>query len=386
MRRGGGSRGHSSSHSSRMSSSSRRHYSRRSYNNRSYYRRGYYGGYGRYGRQNNPIAGLIILGIGALIFVPLFFSAFFATNSIYNFTLEAKSTKKIDYDGFLYSDVEFSVPRGQAQLLTFNSEPPLSGNAPSSYKFPNENLPSVEVEYFELHLTVGSTVKVSYAASGSLTIYFIEGHSNFNKWYNAGDNSAALTYNRGSTFSTTYSAGKSDTYYIGLENSGLNDISYSINLDINMKVHDVSNPVNSFFPGTIKGSNLDGKTLIVYNPSDTDADVIVVVKAKLNIVFVYWTTFIVIGSIFFFLIKSAWKSQAKKKRARDEEMGIQSSQIGTYTDTSQLPTFSDQPSSGQFWKPNNSGYYQRPAPKYCSNCGSSVLPSSKFCSECGTKI
>lgn len=31
-------------------------------------------------------------------------------------------------------------------------------------------------------------------------------------------------------------------------------------------------------------------------------------------------------------------------------------------------------------------YNQRPAPKYCSNCGSGVLQDSEFCTECGTKV
>lgn len=31
-------------------------------------------------------------------------------------------------------------------------------------------------------------------------------------------------------------------------------------------------------------------------------------------------------------------------------------------------------------------YYQRPAPIFCSGCGSGILPNSEFCSECGIKV
>lgn len=385
MRRGGGSRGGGFSGggfrgggSRGFSSSSRRHFSHRSHYRPGYYgRRRYYGRrYGYYGYGfGNAIAGLVIFLIIFSFVIPAIPAAIVSTTDNYNFTLGPGQTRYVNH-GTFDSGVDFQVTGGSADLLTFDNEPPLSNQITRTENV-SEPLGVGDFTYFEFFLNKGSFTKVTWSSAVPLNYYVIEGRSDFDNWKKGESTEVSSDYGQSSV--NSFTASKSESYFVAFENIGYDLTTFSALFDLTITTHDVNNPKQEFQGSHyLSDSDINADALIVYNSGSEDAEIIMTVHPLFSFGLTYLAFFalMVLGSIYIYRrSKNKSKERKENKMYPDASAPPQSSSIGVSSDSSAKASVDTSPT-----------YVSRPDALFCGSCGSGVLPNAKFCTECGTAL
>lgn len=383
MRRGGGSRGggfrggggRSFGSSRSRSSYSRRHYRRHHYGYYGGYygRGGYYGG-GYYGRPARPLGPL---GSTIILFFVFGFLLFFVAGSLgtvqtNEYYVDPNGTIAIEVDSSFRNKLTLDMKDGIIDSYMFDTEPPLSNTVASTVKLEGLPLPSDWYDSFDVYLNKGSTVDVSFKAGTSITLYVIEGTTDYNSWVQGNDVYDFQRYGNDESF--TYNVDKGDQIYFVFYNEGITT-TVDVTFDISLKTHDLSNPVE-VISGDYDSKAITTKYVILHNPSNTDP---ATVSLVLHPTYSFGTIYMILFVILSVLLVMNYNRMDKKHKIMMANYKKQ--------EAAAVQTGAQQPAPVQsvFSKPASSGYYQRPTPTYCAECGSGLLPNSKFCNTCGNK-
>jgi len=295
-----------------------------------------------------------------------------AASSTTNHTIElAPGTSfAVSYSSFSDSGVKIDVINGRMETYIFNGEPAKSQTVSKSYNY-SGTLDSNDYEYAGLSLTDGSYASVTWVASSPVNYYAIRGEQNLVKW-EGGDNTHFYD-NYGDTGSHTLTVSKSDNYYFAVESLTPNN-AYTMNIDLTIPVHDLTGSKSQFSGSqTLSGSDVNGDTMVFYNPTSDDARAHVSIESAFSFGVVFITIMaLTIGGLYLLY------KRAKPKASQNTSTGSSSGgQVGAKEEIQQT-----------LLNRNNtaSQFKTRPQAKYCDTCGSAVLPNSKFCIECGQKI
>lgn len=375
MRRGGGSRRSSSRRSSRRSyNSSRRrgyygggHYGRRPYG-------GYYGG-GYYRRRSLGPTGTLVMISFFMFFIVQAVSLVIGTPNTTSYNLEPNMTIAKDISSSLRNGVSMRTTLGSGAIAYFfEEEPPLSMTISSSENY-TEILYSSDFTSSYTFLNDGSTATISWTADDSIKLWIIKGESKYNSWEEGSDVSAETEV--GSNGNLVYTIHGSDTYYFVFENPYSQTTRVNVQIDLEMKTHDISSAKASQ-TGDFGELPIEYSFIVIQNPTN----ITIKVEITLYPVYSFGLVFFVIILILFLpmiaLFKKMKSSEIKRKELAMKNPATTPGQMNSqsYPRPSNTSVFSN---------PNPSGFYQRPKPMYCAACGSATLPNSKFCTTCGTK-
>lgn len=309
-----------------------------------------------------------------MLIIAIFAASSLSSTDIIQVELAPGTTFAVDYSPFSDGDVDIDVTNGLAQVYTFDSQPSIADTV-DSFQTETGNLPiSGDYNWFGISLGEGTEVIVDWSASGSITYYAIRGDSNLNSWVDGNDNQFYSDF--GMSGSHTYTVSRSDTYYFAVEASSFGNVDYTLNFEFGLPVHNLVNPNNQWSGSNyIAESEMDGNSIVFYNPSSSmDASVTVTIASNFSFGQVFLTIIIVAGGALYLIKRS---SDKKNKSTTTPQT---SADPGLALDQKNDPLLPEKPAKSLGGEKQ---FISRAPAKYCSNCGSGLMPDSKFCIECG---
>ncbi|RMG31063.1 MAG: hypothetical protein D6732_15245 [Methanobacteriota archaeon] len=380
----GGSRGGGRSRSYR--SSSRRYYrNRRRYGN-TYIFGGYYGGSHStttLGRRGSLILLFVFLGIiyliGSLIAYGVLSSP--TTDRVF---LEPGRQKLVELPSNLKS-AHIVFP---GDIYIMDTAPTTSGTSTIPNRL-SETVPSDSYVYWQISVSTGTVVDVLWTASGSLSVYLLEGLSEFNRWVD-GETPAGSFIDSGSSGSFSYTASRNIDIYVAFENPGFGNPTIQLTRTITIKEPRYDTSQGTHFKGEANVDLQNTKFVILENNEQTDLEAIITKEKEFTPRQFQITWGILTLSLIFLAIFVLIKFGDDKPRAVASQPmtpvpaspSVQIQQTSWAASPTQTTSWGAPPTQPNSW----TAPMVRPEPKYCPSCLSPILASDKFCGSCGVNL